>query len=169
MNCLEVKKNLSLYLENALRPIEAQVVKEHLASCPSCQQELNALQKSWELLNALEDIQPQANYISRFWTELSLRKTWKEKVFEALPPLFLKRTLAPVAVAVCLVLAMSVFAFHHYQSQKSEQMMASLSEEDLEILENIELAENLDLIEDLDVLQDMDVVEELDNLEASQT
>ena len=163
MKCEDIKKFIPIYLDKELEPKESQIVKDHLAVCPGCRQECEAYERSWHLLGELEDIQPEPNYIGRFWTKLAQRQTWSEKLREAVSAGSLNKQLAPAVVMACLILlVVGISINRNIQVGATNQMLAQMNEEELIFVENIELAENLDVIEEIDFLEDLDLIESLD-------
>ena len=166
MDCQEIKKLIPIYLDKELEAKERQQVMEHLSVCPACQKEFEAFEKSWAMLGELDDIRPEPGFVGRFWTRLALEQSWQGKVSEAVKNGLFKRRLVPALVTACIVVIMGSFVLHDYfQIQSTDQMLSSLSWEDLAMVENIELAENLDLIEEMDFLEDLEIIENLDILE----
>ena len=168
MKCLEIKKLIPDYLENELQPKERQIVARHLEGCSGCQKELEAFEKSWAFLAQWESVPPQPDYISRFWTEVSLRQPWHRKVLETFKNYVPRnRFLMPSLATVCLILIMGLFAVRNYFSiQNSEKALAQLSQDDLEMVQLMDLAENYDMIKDIEFFEDLDVIENLDSLES---
>lgn len=168
MKCLEIKKLIPEYVEKDLQPKQNQIVAQHLMDCGVCQHEVETFRKAWAVLTQLPTLEPNPNYISRFWTELSLcNQPWHEKVLEAISGYLPQRRFAPALATACLVLIMGLFAVKNYlYVQESEQILANLSKDDLEMVEFMDLAENYDIIGDIDFFQDLEVIENLDTLES---
>jgi hypothetical protein len=53
MDCIKVRNLLEAYFESALESAEALVVKRHITSCPDCQKELQEIQTTVGLIEAL--------------------------------------------------------------------------------------------------------------------
>lgn len=166
MKCQEIKKIIPSYLEEDLQPKQFQMVTEHLNGCSGCQRQLEIFQKSWALLGRLENIEPKADYISRFWTEVSSRKSWYEKALETVKEYVPQKRLIPAFATACLILVMGFFAVKNYFYINDEKALASLSQDDLEMVQSMELAENYDMIKDIELFEDLDVIENLDSLES---
>ncbi len=163
MKCQDIKKLIPEYLEKDLQPKQNQMVAQHLMDCQVCQHELETVKKAWAVLTQLPSLEPSPNYISRFWTELSLRQQpWHEKVFEYLP----QRRFAPALATACLVVIMGLFAVKNYlYISESEKALSDLSQDDLEMVEFVDLAENYDIIEEIEFLEDLEIIENLDTLD----
>lgn len=170
MDCKKIKKLIPLFLDKELEHQEAQIVRKHLDDCRDCQSEFKAFERSWAILGELDDIQPEPGFMGRFWTRLSLERSWYERILGSVRETLHKKQLIPALVTACVIVIAGSFSLTHYfQTQKTNQILASLSEEDLLMVENIELAENLDLIEEMDFLEDLDIIENLDLLETQQS
>ena len=166
MDCQKIKKLIPLYLDGELQAQEYQEIKTHLAECKTCQKESLAFEHSWDILSEFRTIEPPADYISRFWTELALRKPWYAKALEVIQEPFLRGKFVPALAAVCAVLIISLFSVrNYYQIERSQQTLSNLTAEEIEVIENMDLAENYELIENIDFVEDLDVIEHLDTLE----
>ena len=168
MNCAQVKKLIPVYLDGELEGDEIRLVKEHLAACPACQQEMRAFEKSWEMLDTWEDIEPTPGYVSRFWSTVSQQRPWQEKLSRFVRERLLNRRLTPALATACVVVLVGLFALRIYwQVQESQNLLVDLSEEELEMVENMELVENFDILENMEFLEDLEIIENLDALESS--
>lgn len=169
MRCVEIKKLIPVYLDGELELRETDAVKEHLASCLACQKELHAMERSWKMLGEWQNIEPAPGYVSRFWTKVSLERPLREKVArgigEALDGLR-RRRLSPVYAAFCVLVITGIFSLrNYYQMRETQELVANLNHEELEMAGDVELAENFDIIQEMDFLEDMEVIENLDSLE----
>lgn len=166
MKCREIKNLIPLFLDGVLREGKILHVREHLRGCAACRKELAAFEQSWAMLKERESIQPRPGYISRFWTRVSEETSWQERVGKGLREGLWSRRLAPAFVAACLVIVIGIFAVRNYcRIQDTDQTLANLGEDEIEMVKNMELAENFDLIEDMDFWEDMEVIENIDSLE----
>jgi anti-sigma factor RsiW len=57
MECKQIEKLLSPYLDNELDPTERQQVEEHLNQCPSCAQLYTALREAVEALSEMPELE----------------------------------------------------------------------------------------------------------------
>lgn len=166
MDCREIRKLISVYLDGELQPHESQAVKDHVNGCPDCRKELKAFEESWGMLAETEDIEPQPGFVGRFWTRLALEQSWHEKILREVRKSLLKRRLAPVFMTICVIVLIGGFSVHNYfQIKDTNRILAGLSEDDLAMVQNIELAENFDFIREIDFFEDLDIIENLDVLE----
>ncbi|MBW2412386.1 MAG: zf-HC2 domain-containing protein [Deltaproteobacteria bacterium] len=168
MDCSEIKKRIPEFLDAQLDPDEHQRVQSHLETCTECGREARAIQRAWELVGELDDIQPDPNFETRFWARIAEQTSWQDKFFGEIRALFLNRRLLPALAAAGLILCISVVATYKYlQTSQSDNFMVEFSGADLDMVDNIELVENLDLIRDLDLLSDLEIIEDLDDMDAS--
>jgi anti-sigma factor RsiW len=58
MNCRNIQKKLSAYQDNELEIHEREQVRSHLLSCPACREQYAELERVWQTLEGLEEIQP---------------------------------------------------------------------------------------------------------------
>ncbi|MEG1585043.1 MAG: zf-HC2 domain-containing protein, partial [Anaerovorax sp.] len=56
MNCIEVQKLLSLYVDNMLESGQRAEIGAHLDECEACKQEYKELMGLVAMLNAIEDV-----------------------------------------------------------------------------------------------------------------
>ncbi|ATW23697.1 anti-sigma factor family protein [Candidatus Formimonas warabiya] len=62
MNCKEIQDLLSPYLDQVLTPEEMGLVRQHLAGCEICRQELMRLKRTIRLIHTLEDVPLPINF-----------------------------------------------------------------------------------------------------------
>ena len=166
MDCVNFKKLIPAYSDSELPAETTESVKKHLKGCSACSKELALIKDTWEMLADFEEIEPQPGYVGRFWTKLSLKKTWGEQFWAGLEIEFHKRKWMPAMAAICIVAMVGALSVNHFlQLQKTDQILAEMSEEDIGMVENMELAENFNLILELDLLEDLNVIINLDSLE----
>jgi hypothetical protein len=157
---------MSVYLDGELNPEKTESVNQHLKGCPTCSRGLAAIKNTWAMLGELEEIQPQQGYVGRFWTKLSLEKTWGERFWAGLEMEIHQRKWVPAMATICIVAIIGLLSANNYiQLQRTDQLLADLSEEDLEMVENMDLAENFNLIMELDFFEDFNIITNLDSLE----
>jgi hypothetical protein len=72
MNCVGVQKKLLFYLDNELTLKEKQAVESHLVDCPACQEELQALLKTRNLLS--EGFQALSSETAPLWSWVELEQ-----------------------------------------------------------------------------------------------
>jgi len=165
MKCADIKNKLADLTEGLLDKTEAQAVRAHLAECPDCAQELQAIENTWDMIGALEAEEPEGGYVSRFWTRLAQRESRVQAWVQALQRTFSVKHLVPVA-AVMVVL---IIAGMLHLSPKSglepvgTPRVAQVPGARTTGQVSVELVENMDLLEELELLEDWEYVEALGN------
>ena len=166
MDCHAIEKLIPLYIDEELDSQEYQSVKAHLAGCPICQKELQAFEKSWAMLDDLEGIEPEPGFVGRFWTRLSLEQSWHEQFWNRIRELLFNKRLMPALATICTIIIIGTFTLHNYlQIRGTDQVLANLSNDDFDMVQNIELAENFDLIQEIEFFEDFNIIMNLDALE----
>ncbi len=168
MNCQETKKLIPVYLDHELEAADRQRVAEHLRACADCQAEVQAIEKSWELLGAIKAIEPDPNYRVRFWRSVDTRSPLHARILQHVQTVFLQRRWVPAMAAAAIVLLVSVISIVQYlQKPQVPAVLAALNDTELEMVANIELAEDYEIIEDMDFFSDFEIIENMNGLEAS--
>ncbi|MFQ5903133.1 MAG: anti-sigma factor family protein [Candidatus Binatia bacterium] len=62
MNCRSVQKRLSAYQDGELRPGEQERIMEHLKICRTCREQYAGLERVWQNLGGLLEIQPRPGF-----------------------------------------------------------------------------------------------------------
>ncbi len=167
MTCEKIQKLLTIYLDNDLQPNDNHIVRTHLLSCQACQNEAKALEKTWALLGEIPEIEPSPNYISRFYTKLSFEKSLYGQFLEKARRFIKSRIFVPSLVAMLAVIVVGVLTFANYQRfEDANRTMASIKDDDVQMLEQLELAQHFDVLEEMDFLEDADVIQQLDTEES---
>ncbi len=65
MKCSKVQKKLSAYQDRELEPKEQEQVRGHLLSCRACREQYAELERVWQTLGGLEQIQPDPWFYPR--------------------------------------------------------------------------------------------------------
>jgi len=157
MDCDYIKKMIPIFLDGELHPEERDQVQEHILYCADCKTEFDEYIKTWNVLNDVEDIEPEPAYMSRFWTEFAARTPWYQKIALSFQGYFFKRkTLAGIA-SLCAVVIVSFLVFlNYFHITQTERILANTSQEEIELLENFEIVQDMDIIENL---EDLDLME----------
>ena len=163
MNCQEAKRLISLFLDDELNGADHRQVGDHLETCDECRSEALAIEKTWELLGALETIEPDPNYRIRFWRSVDASSTWHSRILQSIQSIFIKHRWIPVTAAAATVLLVSVISTMQYSQKPGIPAdLAALTGTELEMIVDIELAENYEIIKDIDFFTDFDIIEEMD-------
>ena len=159
MKCEDLKNLIPDFLEGALDPNQEEGFRQHLGICEECQAQLADYEHDWELLGEWQEAEPDAGYVSRFWTRISQQKSWNQRLREAVQNALVPQKPARAYAAVVGILIVGVVAFHTTRTYQTRYMLSRMSPEDMEIVEFMELAENLYILEDLELLEDMEIIE----------
>jgi anti-sigma factor RsiW len=62
MKCQDVQKTLSPFQDGELKPKDQDQVAKHLQGCPACQEEFAKLERVWQALEGLPEIQPEPDF-----------------------------------------------------------------------------------------------------------
>jgi predicted anti-sigma-YlaC factor YlaD len=168
MECHEIKKLIPVFLDHELSDADDQQVKAHLLNCPDCQREARAIEKSWDLLGELKAVEPDPNYMARFWQSVDVQMPWYSKIYENVQAVFLQRHWVPaMAGAVIVVMISTIATMQYLKKPNAAAVLVELNEAELEMVANIDLAEHYEIIHELDFFSDFDIIENLNGLGAS--
>jgi hypothetical protein len=110
MDCQEIQKSLSSYLERLLPSEEKKLVEGHLSSCAQCRASLAELKKTKNLLGNLDDVEPPpwltAKIMARVREEKEQRASFLKKLFF---PLHIKVPLQALGVILVGVIVFQVY------------------------------------------------------------
>jgi anti-sigma factor RsiW len=109
MRCSEVKELLSSYVDGMLPAGQMQAVDEHLSLCPSCQEELQLLEQTINLLRDLPEIEPPEDLTASIMAGLPQPKV-KNKGLAPFWRKFKGRPLGGWAAAAACFLLIAVIA-----------------------------------------------------------
>ena len=166
MDCLEIKKLIPLYLDHELSDVDYQQVETHLQDCADCQAEARAIQQSWDLLGEIKAMEPDPNYMSRFWRSVDAQRPWYTKIYENVQTVFVQQRWVPaLAGAVLIVLISAMTTVQYLRSPQTADVLAELDEAEMEMIANIDLAEHYEIIRELDFFSDFEIIENLNGLE----
>jgi hypothetical protein len=162
MDCLKIKNLIPGYLNRELPTKEAERIRTHLVDCARCRQECLAYEKSWDILQQWEDLEPKPGYVSRFWTQLALRQPWYVRVGSYVKEILLIRRFVPVYATAMVVFIVGIFTLRtSFIIYRDSRNFATFPSEDIEFIESLDLTVNLDVLNDLDFLENMRVIEKL--------
>ncbi len=110
MECHDIRKNLSAYLEGMVSPEEQELIDQHLASCRACSTALYELNRTGEVLRSLKEVEPPPwmtkKIMARVREEAKSKRGFIQKVFY---PLHIKVPLEAFATLLIAVIAVYVF------------------------------------------------------------
>jgi predicted anti-sigma-YlaC factor YlaD len=107
MNCYQVKRKLSAYLDRELDSALLLELENHLERCESCRQEFEILKTTWDLLAH----EPSPELHPFFYTRLKARQ--KAQKAHARAP-WIERILIPISVTA--VVALGIFLGSSYRN-----------------------------------------------------
>jgi Putative zinc-finger/Predicted integral membrane protein (DUF2275) len=109
MNCEEVEKYLSDFLDKSLDIERAQEIEDHLAACSVCSDEMASLAECQQLVSGLPAVEPPVGFTNRVMAqvrEAANRPSLRERLFL---PLRMKIPLQATAVVLIAVLAAYIY------------------------------------------------------------
>jgi predicted anti-sigma-YlaC factor YlaD len=166
MDCHKIKNLIPLYLDHELSAADYQQVETHLQNCTDCMSEARAIQQSWDLLGQIKAVEPDPNFMSRFWRSVDAQMPWYSKLYENVQAVFFKRRWVPALAGAVIVLLISTIATVQYlQKPQTVAVLAELDETEMEMIANIYLAEHYEVIHELDFFSDFEIIENLTGLE----
>ena len=112
MNCEEVQKYLSDFLDESFDIERSQVIADHLVACPRCSKEMASLAECQRLVSGLPIVEPPVSFTTRVMAEV--RET-------ANSPRLWERLLVPLRIRIPLqataVVLIAVLAVYLYQKE----------------------------------------------------
>jgi hypothetical protein len=127
MECHDVRKNLSAYLEGTVSPGDRELIDQHLASCRACSKVLYELNRTAEVLRHLKEVEPppgmKQKIMARVREEAEPKKGFIQKFFY---PLHIKVPLE--AFAMVLIAVIAVYVFKTVEPQMKDLRVPSVRE-----------------------------------------
>ena len=159
MNKDEIRQLLPLYIEGELEPALADQVKSAVNADAELQQHVRELQGSWEMLDQWDGVEPQANYVSKFWTRLSAEEKWYEPMIRFIQ----QPRLVPVFATAMIVILVSTAVIQYGQH---EQKLVQKQQVEEDIIQNLELVENYEIIEEIEFFEELDFIDEFGKVQS---
>jgi anti-sigma factor RsiW len=110
MECQDIRKNLSAYLEGMASPEDQELIDQHIASCRACSTALYELNRTGEVLKNLKEVEPPPwmakKIMARVREEAESKRGFIQKLFY---PLHIKIPLEAFATVLIAVIAVYVF------------------------------------------------------------
>ena len=127
MECQDIRKNLSAYLEGMVAPEDQELIDQHLASCRACSTALYELNRTGEVLKNLQEVEPppwmKQKIMARVREETEPKKGFIQKLFY---PLHIKVPLE--AFATVLIAVFAVYVFKTVEPQMKDLQVPSVRE-----------------------------------------
>jgi len=108
MNCRHIQKKLTAFQDGELNADERMLVSTHLQSCPSCRNVYNKMEKVWQSLNMIQEIEPSPKFERNlYWKLHTSANQHQPQRF----PWFLKLLPTPAVTIAMLLIGVSLGAF----------------------------------------------------------
>ncbi|MGI6358751.1 MAG: anti-sigma factor family protein [Bacillota bacterium] len=107
MSCVKIRNLLALYVDDALTPVEAKQVEQHLENCADCRMLLSGLRDDQRLLSSLPMVSPPAGFRDELLRRVALGSQRKPTAIRYLLP----RLSTLAAAIVITVLASNLYLF----------------------------------------------------------
>ena len=160
MDCDEFKKlaeTLIFEREGTAWPSQ---LAQHFDQCSGCRKEMQADQRSWQLLGELPETEPAPDYFERFQQRLSRRTPWYQAVLEGIRNAVAPRWAVPAyAAALAAVVVITLVGLNGRYSSRPDAMFSTTGEVEIELLANLDLIEEFEVIHALDLLADIEIIE----------
>src|SRR5215468_6266219 len=131
MNCAEVQKYLSDFLEKSVDNERARAIEDHLAVCSLCNEELAGLAECQRLVSSLPVVEPPLGFTSRVMARVREAEhspsLWKRLFW----PLRIKIPLQATAVVLIAVLAAYIYQKEPLQHEPPVAFQSENSNRDL--------------------------------------
>jgi predicted anti-sigma-YlaC factor YlaD len=118
MECREVQKRLSAYIEKVVPPKQKALIDAHLKGCKTCKRALADLKKAVNYVQKLEEVEPPAwlaqKVMTRVRSEAEAKRGILQKIFY---PFHIKIPLE--AVALILIAVGTIYIFHRDRGNSS--------------------------------------------------
>jgi len=110
MECGEVQKRLSAYIEKAVSPKQKALIDAHLKGCKRCKQTLADLKKAVEYVQKLEEVEPPAWLVQKVMAQVRSEAEAKRGIWQRLfSPFHVKIPLEALALIFIAVGTIYVF------------------------------------------------------------
>jgi hypothetical protein len=166
MNCAQIKKIISIYIDGELDNQQKEFLNTHLKACPNCQKIYNGYLKTWQSLEKFSSIDAPSNFNALFWERVKQQE--KEKLSVPPTPLFpiFNRRLAYALASVIIILSLT-FTFQISQDKELNKLARSFkSAEEIEMVKHFEVLKDLEVVQNLDLLENYEVIQNLEETAA---
>lgn len=115
MTCRDIRRDITALIDGDLRPRRREEVCQHLATCPACASERDALEKMLESADQALGYQGQPLSFSALQSQMKSIDPIEQIVRYQLPPLRIPGTVPRFAVAMLLLLVAAgpMYAYRH--------------------------------------------------------
>jgi hypothetical protein len=116
MECKDIQKRLSAYIEKAVTPQQKTAIDAHLKQCKRCRQDLADLKRTIEYVQKLEEVEPPAWLAQRVMARVRSEAEAKQRIWQRLfLPVHIKLPLE--AIAVIFIAVGTIYIFKTMQPQ----------------------------------------------------
>ena len=137
MNCEEVQKYLSDFLDQTLDVERSQEVSEHLAACLQCSEEIASLAECQRLVSGLPIVEPPGSFTTRVMAhvrEAARKPSLWDRLFS---PLRTKISLQATAVVLIAILATYIYQKEPLQRESGVTFPTESSFKDQEEIDKL--------------------------------
>ena len=128
MDCAGIQELLSEHIDGTLDAKAVQVVEKHMSVCEDCKESLASLSAILEELNALEPVEPPADFLEKIHQRMEPRSDFSRIFRKLFVPFKIKIPLQLAAAATASILVVMVFIHQKSEYQKMQPLKASKSE-----------------------------------------
>jgi hypothetical protein len=118
MECKDIQKRLSAYIEKAVTPKQKAAIDKHLKKCKRCRQELADLKRTIKYVQQLEEVEPPRWLTQRVMARVKAEAEAKQRIWQRLfLPAHIKLPLEAIAVIFIAVGTLYIFKTMQPQMQ----------------------------------------------------
>ena len=129
MECKDIQKRLSAYIEKTITPKQKAAIDAHLKQCKRCRQDLAALKKTVEYVQRLEEVEPPRWLAQRVMARVKEEAEVKQRIWQRLfLPAHIKLPLEAIAV-----IFLAVGAIYIFKSMQPQMQLAKIPKETREM------------------------------------
>jgi anti-sigma factor RsiW len=128
MDCAAIQELLSEYIDGTLDAKAVQVVERHISVCEDCKESLASLNAMIEELNALEPVEPPADFLEKIHQRMKPRLDLNRILRKLFVPFKVKIPLQLAAAATASILVVMVLNLQKSEYQKIQPLKAAKSE-----------------------------------------
>lgn len=129
MNCRFAREMIALWVGNDLTQAEAESVSEHVDECPDCQQHVEAMMNSSDVLETFKSATVKSKHDS-VWPELEARLAKPVSGFSSRQSRSMLRSVGMLSVAA-LTFAVAILPDYVPREPATEQFFSSISVSDV--------------------------------------
>jgi len=128
MDCIGIQELLSEYIDGTLDANTIRMVEEHISTCRDCKEMFASLSAMVEELNALEPVEPPADFLEKIHQRMEPRSDFSRIFRKLFVPFKIKIPLQLAAAATASILVVMVLFHQKSEYQKTQPLKAPKSE-----------------------------------------